>query len=184
MDKLPQELIDQVIGSIDRASPYGYSSLLACSRVSRSWRRQAQKQLFPHVQFISTDQLRRWDRNVSLESEIPSYVRHLRWIFRSATWERPDPFLENTFPGRFASFLKIESLYVSDLSLRFFDTTAIEQNFSRLSHSLQCLEINHLTASPERLCFLVSLLPNLRRINISYVTMLKGEGGPGLNHPH
>jgi len=183
MDKLPQELIDKIINSVDRTRPNGYSALLACSRVSRSWRRQAQKELFPHVQLISIDRLRRWDRNILLESEVSSYVCRLHWAVRSANLERPDPFLENSFPGRFASFSNIEALYVSNLSLRWFDATAIERTFNHLTHSLRSLEIAHLTTDPEKWCFLVSLLPNLRRIKISAVTMLEG-GGPGPNHPH
>lgn len=182
MDKLPQELIDKIINSIDRTRPSGYSALLACSRVSRSWRRQAQKELFSYVQLINTDQLRRWDRNILLESEVSSYVCRLRWAVRSANLERPDPFLENSFPGRFASFSNVEALDVSNLSLRSFDTTTIERTFNHLTHSLRSLEIAHLTTDPEKWCFLVSLLPNLRRITIFAVTMLE-EGSPSPNHP-
>ena len=183
MDKLPQELIDKIISSIDRTRPDGYFALLACSRVNRSCRRQAQKELFPYVHLISIDQLRRWDRNILLESEVSSYVCHLHWAVWSAKMERPDPFLENSFPGRFASFSNIKTLYASNLSLRWFDTTAIKRTFSHLSHSLRSLDITHLTTDPEKWCFLVSLLPNLRRINIPTVTMLEG-GRPDPSHPH
>ena len=180
MDKLPQELIDEIISSFDRTRPSDHSALLACSRVSRSWRRQAQKELFPHVQFITMDLLRRWDCDIPLESEVPSYVRHLRWAVWPATTERPDPFLESTFPGCFASFSSIETLRVSNLSLRYFDTTAIGWTFSHLSHSLRRLDIDHLTTNPEKWCFLISLLPNLRHIHVPVVTMLEGESP---NHP-
>ena len=183
MEKLPQELIDKIISSIDRTRPNGYSALVACSRVSRSWRQQAQKELFPSVRFISIDQLRRWDRNILPESKVSSYVCRLHWAVWSAKMEQPDPFLENSFPGRFTSFSNIEALCVSNLSLRWFDTTAIERTFSHLSHSLRSLEITHLTTNPERWCFLVSLLPSLQRINIPAVTMLEG-GRLGSNRPH
>jgi len=180
MDKLPQELIDQIIGSFDLTRPDGYSALLACSHVSRSWRRQAQKELFPHVQLITVYQLRSWSRDISLESQVPSYVRRLRWAIWPATTERPDPFLENTFPGRFVSFSNLEILQVSNLSLRYFDTTAIGRTFSHLNHSLRCIDIDHLTTNPENLCFLVSLLPDLRYIHVPTVTMLEGKTP---NHP-
>jgi len=183
INKLPQELIDKIIGSIDRTRPDGYSALLACSRVSRSWQRQAQKELFPFVKFTSIDQLRRWDHNISRESEISSCVRRLFWGVSFGRIERPDPFLENTFPGRFASFSNLETLCLWNLSLRFFDNTTIEHTFGRIGHSLRHLSINHLTTEPEKWCSLVSLLPNLRFINISTVTMLEGDGGPGPNHP-
>jgi len=182
MDKLPQELIDRIIGSIDRTRFSGYYTLLACSRVGRSWRKQAQKELFPHIQFKSIDELRRWNRNIPPESEISSYVRCLHWAFRPAMMEWPDPFLEKSFPGRFASFSNIKTLHMSNLSLRWFDTTAIKRTFSHLSHSLRSLEITRLTTDPEKLCFLVSLLPNLQQIEIPAVIML--EGGPDSNHPH
>jgi len=183
MDKLPQELIDRIIGSIDRTRPNGYSALLACSRVTRSWQKQAQKDLFPHVQFKSIDELRRWNCNIPLESKVSSYVCCLHWAFRPAMMEWSDPFLENSFPDRFASFSNIKALHVSNLSLRWFDTTAIERTFSHLSHSLRSLEITHLTTDPEKFCFLISLLPNLQQIEIPAVTMLEG-GGPDPNHPH
>ena len=182
MDKLPQELIDRIIGSIDRTRFSGYYALLACSRVGRSWRKQAQKELFSHIQFKSIDELRRWSRNIPLESEVSSYVRCLHWAFRPATVDWRDPFLESSFPGRFASFSNIKALRVSNLSLRWFDTTAIERTFSHLSHSLRLLEVTHLTTDPEKLCFLVSLLPNLQQIEVPTVTML--EGGPDSNHPY
>ena len=181
MDKLPQELIDNIISSIDRTRSNSRSTLLACCRVSRSWRRQAQKELFSYVQFVNKDQLERWGRNVPPESEVPSYVRRLHWAVPEPSNES-GPFLENSFPGRFASFSNIKALYVSDLSLRRFDTTAIERTFSHLSRSLRSLEISYLTTDSEKWCFLVSLFPNLRQINVSSVTMLEG-GSPSPNHP-
>jgi len=97
--------------------------------------------------------------------------------------EGPDPFLENSFHGRFASFSNIKALHVWTLFLHLFDTTAIERTFGHLSHSLRSLQIKHLTTDPEKLCFLVSLLPGLRQITLPGVTMLEG-GGPDSNHPH
>ena len=184
MDKLPQELIDKIIGLIDLTRPDGYSTLLACSCVSHSWQRQAQKELFSFVQIVGLNQLENWDRNIPLGSKVPSYVRRLRWAVWYATIEQPDPFLENAFPGRFATFSNIETLSVSNLSLRYLDATVIEQTFSHLNRSLRSLGIIHLTTDPERWCFLVSLLPNLRRIHIPTVTMLERGGGPGQDHPH
>ena len=182
MDKLPQELIDKIIDSIDRTRPGGYSALRSCSRVCRSWQRQAQKVLFSSVQIISWDQLRRWDRNVPLaDSEVPSYVRRLRWGVWPARIACSDPFLENTFPGRFATFCNIENLHVSTLSLRFLK---IKHTFGHLGPSLRSLDMDHLITDPEKWCFLVSLLPNLRRITTLAVTMLEREGGPSPNHPH
>lgn len=183
MDKLPQELIDKIISSIDQTSPSGYFALFACSRVSRAWRRQAQKGLFPDIRFMNVDQLRRWDRNVRLGSEISTYVRRLHWSVWPTEMDQPDPFLENSFPGRFSSFSNIEDLFVSNLSLRYFHTTAIERIFGHLSHSLRSLAISQLTTDPDKWCFLVSLFPNLRRISIFDTIMLEG-GAPGLDHPH
>lgn len=187
MDKLPQELIDKIIGSIDRigSDPYHPApSLLACSCVCRSWRRQAQKGIFLHVGFIHIDQLRRWDRSVSLESEVPSYVHHLHWAVWSAREEPPDdPFLENTFPGCFASFSNIKTLSVANLSLRPLDNAAIERTFSRMGLSLRYLRINSLATDPEKLCFLTSLLPNLKHLCIYTATMSEGERGPSQDNP-
>ena len=179
MVELPQELIDNIIGQM---SSQWFVTLLACSLVSRSWRKQAQKELLAHVQFYSIDDLRSWNRNVPPESEVSSYVRCLHWSFRSEKMKGPDPFLENSFPGRFASFSNIKALYLWTLFLHLLDTTAIERTFSHLSHSLRSLQIKHLKTDPEKLCFLVSLLPKLRRITLPDVTML--EGGPDSNYPH
>jgi len=181
-DKLPQELIDNIISSIDRTRSDSRSTLLTCCGVSRSWRRQAQKELFSYVQFVSKDQLERWGRGILPGSEVFSYVRRLHWAVLDPTRES-DPFLENSFPGHFTSFSNIKALYVSDLSLHRFDTTAIERTFSHLSRSLRSLEITYLATDSEKWCFLVSLFPNLRQINVSVVTMLEG-GSPSPNHPH
>ena len=183
MDKLPQELIDKIISSIDRTRPAGYFALLACSRVCRSWRRQAQKEFFCSAYFMGMGRLRRWDRIIPLESEVPSYVRHLDWDVLSATRDRLDPFLEKTFPGRFASFSNVEILSISNLSLRSFDAAAVKRTFSHISHSLRSLVIHHLRTNPEKWCLLVSLLPNLRYIDVCTVTMLEGGGGPGPHRP-
>lgn len=181
MEKLPQELIEEIIGSIDRTRPYGHSALLACSRVCRSWRRPAQKELFSRLSFTSIDHLRVWDCRISPESEIPSYVRHLRWAIPSPrALERGDPFFEVMFPSLFASFSGIERLHIPNLSLRLFDATAIERSLNHLRHSLQHLTISHLRTTLEQWCFFVSLLPCLRRIDISSVTVLGGD--PGSNH--
>ena len=180
MVELPQELIDNIIDSIDRGS---WLTLSACSRVSSSWQKRAQKGLLIHVRFYSIDNLRSWNRNVQPESEVSSYVRCLHWSFRSDKMEGPDPFLESSLPGRFASFSNIKALYVWTLFLHLFDTTAIERTFGHLSHSLRFLQIKHLTTDPEKLCFLVSLLPKLQQITLPDVTMLEG-GGPNSNHPH
>jgi len=186
MYKLPQELTDKIIGSIDRANPSGHSALLTCSRVGRSWRRQAQKELFFRVSFLSVDHLEGWDRNISPESEIPSFVRQLLWgalPTRIEASEGLDPFLENTFPGRFASFSNIEDLHISGLSLPSLDNAMIERTFSPIGHSLRSLQIDNLTADPEKWCFLISFLPNLRHLSIFSATMLERERGPGLDDP-
>ena len=181
MDRLPQELIDKIISSIDRTTPSGYSSLLACSLVSPSWLRQAQKRLFSSIR-LDTARLKDWDRDISPESEIPSYIHFLSWAVQSTTTERPDPFLETTFPGRFASFSNIECLYLSELLLSSLDTIEIERIFGHISNSLRRLHIPLLKTNPERLCFFVSLLPNLRYMYTSVVTILE-EGGSGPNSP-
>ena len=184
MDKLPQELIDKIVGSIDRTEPDGHSALLACSRVSRSWRRQALKELFSCVCFDNINQLRRWDRKISSESEIPSYARHLDWAAGShGRFKGQDPFLEIKFPGRFASFSNLRSLMVLSLSLHTLDNATIARTFSPLGHSLRSLHINFLTTDPEKWCFLISLLPNLQSICLISANMLEGEQGPSQDNP-
>ena len=174
MDNLPQELIDKIIASFDRTRPDGLAALLACSRVTRAWRPQAQKKLLPRVYFWNVDRLRKWDRDIPLQSEISSYVRYLHWAVWPATKEQPSPFLEGPFPGRFTSFSNIETLHVSNLSLEYLDTAAIQRTFGHLAHSLRSLDIFHLTTDPDKWCLLISFLPNLERIYISIATMLEG----------
>ena len=178
MDKLPQELIDKIIGSFVRPRLSSYpSELLACSYVNRSWRRPAQQGIFHYIS-LSTENLKKWDRNISPESEISSYVRRLVWITPPAkTCTRwPDPFLVKAGPSRFASFLNIETLRITELSLLSLDTAAIERIFNPISHSLRSLDTSHLTTNPEKLCFLVSVLPNLRYLQTPTVTMLEALG--------
>ena len=178
MDKLPQELIDKIISSIDRTKPDGRSALCACSRVCRSWRRQAQKELLLDIK-LSVEQLDKWHSNIPLDSEVSSYVRRLRWAIRPA--RRRDPFLEDYFPGRFATFSNLEILQLSSLSLRHLRTTAIERIFDPLAYSLRHLCVAHLITDREKWCFLVSRLPNLRCLDIFSATMLeKGKPGPNL----
>ena len=133
MDKLPQELIDKIIDSFDRTRPDGLAALLACSRVARAWRPQAQKKLLPHVYIWSVDHLKKWDRDIPLQSEVPSYVRYLNWALWPTTQEQPNPFLQGSFPDRFTSFSNIETLLVSNLSLQYFNTAAIQRTFSHLA---------------------------------------------------
>ena len=145
MDKLPQELINKIIDSFDRTIFDGRAALLTCSRVARAWRPQAQKKLFSHVYFWNVDRLRKWDRVIPLQSQVSSYVRYLDWAVWPAMKEQPSPFLEGPFPGRFTSFSNIETLRVSNLSLEYLDTIAIERTFSHLARSLRSLNIHHLT---------------------------------------
>ena len=184
MGKLPQEVIDEVIGSIDDTEPNGHPALLACSRVCRSWQRQAQKELFSFVNFTNLEQLRRWERNISLDSEIPSYVRHLSWVAVALyNEEAPDPFLENEFPGCFASFSNLQSLLILSFSLRPLDSDAIERIFGHLGHSLHSLRFNTLTTDLEKLCLLVSLLPNLRYLYLPTVHMSEDAPRPSQENP-
>jgi len=182
MDKLPQELIDKIISSLDHTRPSGYSALLECSLVSRSWLRQARKGLFSSIR-LDAARLKEWVRDIPLENEIPSYIRYLAWAIRPTTTERPDPFLETTFPGRFVSFSNIEFLYLPKLSLSSLDIIGIERIFGHISHSLRRLNIPQLETDPEKLCSFVSLLPNLRYMYTPFVTMVEGEGGSGPNSP-
>jgi len=178
MDKLPQELIDKIIGSLDPTIPSGYSALSACSLVGRSWRRQAQKGLFSSL-LLNEDGLKKWDCDISLQSEIPSYVRYLGWNILSATTGQSGPFLESTFPGHFTSFSNLEFLHLPELFLNSLDTTAIDRIFGHIGRSLRHVDISHLKTDPERLCLFASLLPNLRYIYTPIVTMLEGGGtGP------
>jgi len=181
MDKLPQELIDKIIGSLDHTRPSGHSALLACSLVSRSWVRQAQKKLFSFI-YLNAARLRIWDRDISLENEVPSYIDFLAWCVWSTT-RRPDPFLEITFPGRFASFSNIEYLHLTEFSLSSLNNIGIERIFGHISHSLRRLCISYLETDPEKLCFFVSLLPNLRYMHTAFPTMLEGEGKSDPNCP-
>ena len=178
MDKLPQELIDKITDSFDRSRPDGLAALLACSRVTRAWRLQAQKKILSCVCVWHVDCLKALGRDVSLQSKIPSYVRYLIWGLWHATKERPSGFLED----RFVSFSNVETLLLLDFSLEFLDTAAIQRTFSHLARSLRSLQIFHLTTDPDKWCLLVSLLPNLERIDISNATMLEG-GGSDPSHP-
>ena len=62
------------------------------------------------VKFLLWEWLRDWHRDIPLDSEISSYARRLYWAIRPAMGERADPFLEYTFPGRFATFSNLEDL--------------------------------------------------------------------------
>ena len=95
-----------------------------------------------------------------------------------------DPFFERTLPGRFASFSNLETLRMSALSLRAFDNAAVEHTFGHIGHSLRTLSISDFTTDPEKFLFLISLLPNLRRIKIIAVNLLSGEGRPESNRQH
>ena len=184
MDKLPQELIDKIIGSINRTEPDGRLALLTCSRVSRSWRWQAQKELFSSVCLGSINQLRRWGRKISLESEIPSYTRFLDWAIGShREFGAQDPFLEIEFPGRFASFSNLRILSLLSLCLHSLDNATIARTFSPLGHSLQSLYIDFLTTDPDKWCFLISLLPNLQCMCFISINMLEGEPEPDQDNP-
>jgi hypothetical protein len=185
MDTLPQELIDKIIASFDCDSPEGFLALHACARVCRSWQRQAQKELFFEVHLMKPAHLIKWASINPLESEIPSYVRQLYWMasLKQNPRRLSDPFLENAFPGRFASFSNIESLWVFTLSLCILDNATIEHAFLPLAHSLRALRIRNLTTDPEKWCFLISLLPNLRTIELFAVTMLKREEKSSSDRP-
>ena len=170
MDKLPQELIDKIISSVGHTRP---SALLACSRVSRSWRRQAQRGLFYRIS-LNEKSLKKWDHDISPECEIPSYVHCLVW----EVWRAPDPSLETTFPGHFTSFSNIGALSLPVISLSSLDVAGIKRIFGHISYSLRRLAISSLETDPEKLCLFVSLLPNLRYMYTPFVTMLEGGSSP------
>ena len=65
-DKLPQELIDNVISSVDHIR-------LVRSRVSRSWLQLVQKGLFYYI-YLYENRPKKWDCDISPESKIPFYV--------------------------------------------------------------------------------------------------------------
>ena len=184
MDKLPQELVDKIIGSINRTEPDGRLALLTCSCVSRSWRWQAQKELFSSVCLSSRNRLRRWSRKISLENQIPSYTRFLDWAIGSyREFGAQDPFLEIEFPGRFASFSNLRILSLLFICLHSLDNATIARTFSPLGHSLQSLYIDFLTTDPDKWCFLISILPNLQCICLISVDMLEGGPGPDQDNP-
>ena len=178
MDKLPQELVDEIIGSVNPNASGGWFDLLACSLVSRSWRKQAQKGLFSSVAFTDQGLLQKWYRVIAQDSELPSYVRYLYWKIPY----RAD-FFEFELPGSFISFSDLQYLSISRLSLQALDNATIKRIFGPLGHSLRTLEIFDLTASPEKWCLLVSLLPHLQSLAINCVHTEEEEPVPDMDDP-
>ena len=176
MDRLPQELIDKIIDSIDSTVPRGRFDLLACTLVCRSWRKRAQTGVFTSVKFDNKVRLKRWYDMVLQNSELPSYVRRIQ--FQSSY--RGDLY-ETEFPDLFPSFSNLQSLSLSCLSLRVLDKATIQHTFGPLGPSLQSLEISYLEADPGKFCLLVSLLPHLRSLVLKHITMeepVPGKGRP------
>ena len=167
MNELPQELIDEIIDSIDSIERAGRSSLAACSLVNRSWRRRSQKRLFSSVEFWREGRLEKWYHIVSQNGELSSYVRRLRWSVRRIG------FHDIELHGRSPPFSNLRHLRISDLSLHALDSAAIKRIFGSFGHSLQYLHISRLTVDPGKWRLWNSLLPCLQSLVLSRVCMVE-----------
>ena len=160
--KLPQELTDKIIDSIDSTVLDGRSSLVACSQVNSSWRKQSQKKLFSSVRFAKESRVKAWNLIVSQNGELSSYVRRLNWRFP------PEGFHKIEFYGHFSN---LQRLSISHLSLHSISDAEIMRLFGPLGHSLQSLDISYLDVNPRKWCLLISLLPHLQLLVLFDVSM-------------
>ena len=161
---LPPELIDRVLQSLrdDR------QSLLATSLVSRGWASWSQAYLFESIH-LTPRNLQRWLENVSPDVNGPA--SHTRTLTLEEGHHRPwiNPLNLDFPPSNLASFSGVRSLTLFLWDATLFNGASPEPYFGHFGKSLRTLSLQSCALGPGILFGLLSLLPDLQDLEITYL---------------
>ena len=161
---LPPELIDRVLKSLRNDT----KSLQATALVSKAWASWSQAYLFESVH-LSPDNIERWHKNISPDHDGPaSYTRTLTLEeYHLQPWINPQ-YLD--FPlSNLVSFRNIKSLSLAQWNGTLFNGASPEPYFGHFGQSLRLLNLRFCELDPVILFDLLSLLPNVQDLIISYL---------------
>ena len=152
MEAFPQELIDKVIDDLP------HSSLRSCSLIGRRWRRRSQERFFASIEFSYEHHLVRWWTKIPQDSGgIPSYVRHVRFMFIHG-WNEPALF------GRvLKTFTSMTSLFMLDTAIPPPDELPGSVSFGEFGKKTKLLGLVSPRCTVATITTLVLSLPNLER---------------------
>ena len=176
MTKLPQELIDEIIGQLP---PGDRRSLQNCSLVAKSWTHSSQKYLFENV-YIGRWSLQPWLDNISpTNATLLGHVRRLTYDYSETEVVLAHRHLCDYFP----SFRQLRTFtffgaYISSLPL-------LTQSFSAFKHSLSTISMFGCTVTTSGFATIINYFPNLTSLRLlSLSHRRKNDQTPPLSRPH
>ncbi|KAF9645178.1 hypothetical protein BDM02DRAFT_3120600 [Thelephora ganbajun] len=164
--KLPQELVDEIIGHLPTYYP---QSLHSCSLVAKSWTHPSQKRLFENIN-IHPGNFRSWLDSISPTNAV--LLGHIRSLSYTTYTTHPDRTIEPAYSALrdyFPSFCQLRRLTLS------FDCTPSHpqqiESFSAFQHTLSDLSLSNRAVTTSTLVTLINYFPNLACLylrNLSY----------------
>lgn len=159
----PQELIDEVIESLD---PSDLQTFRACSLVARSWTHSSWVMLFRSVAITSWEMFQRWCSNTAPGPGGPgSFVRSLTLDETDGKWITPNVLLVRELHLR--SFKNLVSFTAIGLQINyFFDDSLLSQCFGLFCSGVREVRLLRLHGSPRIVASLIQQFPFIRRLSV------------------
>ena len=173
MGQLPQETICAIASYLDGRN------LCNLSLISRAFVAESQRQLFRKVEFRYRRLLLRWYRRITpTHPIIPSYVRTFATFFTIGYYSlpaenEPDCFIMAS--EIFASFTKLEDIFLRDLTLRYPHQFSVVKNFSASAPNIRSLRIQTSQCSPGLMAKFICLFPHLDDLQLETITITDNE---------
>ena len=173
MGELPQETICAIASHLDK------DDLRNFSLISRAFVAESQRQLFHTVVFYHHHKLLRWHRKITpAHPIIPSYVRSFVIFFSVGFYNRSaenEPYYHIVASEIFASFTKLEEIFLRGLTLFYPPQLAMVSNFSVSAPTMRSLRIEASQCSPGLMVKFIYLFPHLDDLQMDSVTATDDE---------
>ena len=167
MSQLPQETICAIASYLDS------HNLRKLSSISRAFVAESQRQLFRTVGFYHHHHFLRWYRTITpAHPIIPSYVRTFVIFFSMGfynppTQDEPDCYIMAS--KIFASFTKLERIFLRNLKLCYPHQLSMVTNFSASAPSIRSLRIEASQCSPGLMAKFIYLFPHLDYLHMEMI---------------
>jgi hypothetical protein len=163
----PQELIDQVIESLD---PTDLQTFRACSLVARSWTYSSWAMLFRSVSITSWGMFERWCLNTTPGPDGPGlFVHSLTFDEIGGKWITPDILLMKE--RHLGSFKNLVSFTAIGLQINhFFDDPLLSRCFGLFCRGVREVRLLHPHGSPRIVASFIQQFPIIRRLSIEFYT--------------
>jgi len=171
-DKKSQRQVDSVIHQLGG----GYSSLAACSLVSKRWNARCSQQAFRRANLADIDDLLSWSWSPN-SKRIAFHISFFDILTNSTYTDAP---LTSYDPERrhlwvtpsilqgycFKTFDPIQSLTIDSVSFTFFDSNPPQHSLRNLIHTVKSLHILYPTARPGSIIRFLSAFTTLQEVTI------------------